>query len=92
MCFRLAVWFTARIRAVNMSDLFWLADAQMARLEPFFPKFHGRPRIDDRRMLSGIICINRNRLRWWNAPSANDPPKTLYNRWKRWSDTVSVPG
>lgn len=43
-----------------MSDLFWLTDTQMARLAPFFPKFHGRPRVDDRRVLSGIIFINRN--------------------------------
>ena len=32
-----------------MSDLFWLSDAQMARLERFFPKSHGKPRVDDRR-------------------------------------------
>ena len=37
-----------------MSDLFWLTDAQMARLEPFFSKSHGKPRVDDRRVLSGI--------------------------------------
>ncbi len=36
-----------------MSDLFWLGDAQMARLEPFFPRSHGKPRVDDRRVLSG---------------------------------------
>ncbi len=69
-----------------MSDLFWLTDAQMARLEPFFPKSHGKPRVDDRLVLSGIIFINRNRLRWRHAPSAYCPNKTLYNRWKRWSD------
>ena len=69
-----------------MSDLFWLSDAQMARLEPFFPKSHGKPRVDDKRVLSGIIFINRNGLRWRDAPAAYGPPKTLYNRWKRWSD------
>ena len=69
-----------------MSDLFWLSEAQMARLEPFFPKSHGKPRVDDRRVLSGIIFINRNGLRWRDAPAAYGPPKTLYNRWKRWSD------
>ncbi len=69
-----------------MSDLFWLTDAQMARLEPFFPMSHGKPRVDDRRVLSGIIFINRNGLRWRDAPSAYGPHKTLYNRWKRWSD------
>ncbi|MEO9781428.1 MAG: IS5/IS1182 family transposase, partial [Sedimentitalea sp.] len=30
-----------------MSDLFWLSDAQMARLKPYFPKSHGKPRVDD---------------------------------------------
>jgi transposase len=69
-----------------MSDLFWLSEAQMARLEPFFPKSHGKPRVDDRRVLSGIIFINRNGLRWRDAPAEYGPPKTLYNRWKRWSD------
>ena len=69
-----------------MSDLFWLTDAQMARLEPYFPKSHGKPRVDDRRVLSGIIFINRNGLRWRDAPMEYGPHKTLYNRWKRWSD------
>ena len=69
-----------------MSDLFWLTDVQMARLEPFFPKSHGKPRVDDRRVLSGIIFINRNGLRWRDAPKEYGPHKTLYNRWKRWSD------
>lgn len=67
-----------------MSNLFWLTEAQMDRLRPFFPKSHGRPRVDDRRVLSGIIFINRNGLRWCDAPAAYGPPKTLYNRWKRW--------
>lgn len=69
-----------------MSDLFWLTDAQMARLEPLFPKSHGKPRVDDRRVLSGIIFINCNGLRWCNAPAVYGPHKTLYNRLKRWSD------
>ena len=69
-----------------MSNLFWLTEAQMERLRPFFPKSHGKPRVDDRRVLSGIIFINRNGLRWRDAPTEYGPPKTLYNRWKRWSD------
>ncbi len=36
-----------------MSDLFRLGDAQMARLEPFFPRSPGKPRVDGRRVLSG---------------------------------------
>jgi transposase len=68
-----------------MSELYWLTDAQMERLRPFFPKSRGRPRVDDRRVLSGIIFIQRNGLIWKHAPVAYGPPKTLYNRWKRWS-------
>ncbi len=45
-----------------MSYLFWLSAMQMARLEPLFPKSHGKPRVNDRRVLSGIIFINRNGL------------------------------
>lgn len=41
-----------------MSDLYWLTDAQMARLQPYFPKSHGEPRVDDRRALSGIVFVN----------------------------------
>ena len=68
-----------------MSELFWLSDAQMERLKPFFPKSRGKPRVDDRRVLSGIILIQRNGLMWKHAPKDYGPPKTLYNRWKRWS-------
>jgi len=69
----------------QMSDLYWLTDEQMARLKPFFPVSHGVPRVDDRRVLSGIIFINRNGLRWRDAPAEYGPHKTLYNRWFRWS-------
>lgn len=68
-----------------MSELFWLTELQMERLRPFFPKSRGTPRVDDRRVLSGIIYIQRNGLMWKDAPSGYGPPKTLYNRWKRWS-------
>ena len=68
-----------------MSNLFWLSDAQMSRLAPHFPKSHGRPRVDDRRVLSGIIFVIRNGLRWCDAPRAYGPHKTLYNRFVRWS-------
>jgi len=69
-----------------MSNLYWLTEDQMVRLRSYFPKSRGKPRVDDRRVLSGIIFINRNGLRWCDAPVAYGPPKTLYNRWKRWSD------
>jgi putative transposase len=36
-----------------MIDLFWLSEAQVRRIEQFFPLSHGVPRIDDRRVISG---------------------------------------
>ena len=47
-----------------MSDLIWLSEAQMRRIEPYFPLSHGVPRVDDRRVISGIIFVIRNGLRW----------------------------
>jgi transposase len=60
-----------------MSNLYWRTDAQMDRLRPFFPKSRGRARVDGRRVLSGIIFINRNGLRWWDASVEYGPLKTL---------------
>lgn len=45
-----------------MRDLFWLTDDQLARLQLYFPKSHGRECVDDRRVLSGAIFVNRNEL------------------------------
>ena len=56
-----------------MSNLYWLSEAQMDRQRPYFPKSHGVPRVDDRRVLSGIIFINRNGLRWRDAPAEYGP-------------------
>ena len=58
----------------------------MQWLRPYFPKSQGRARVNDLRVLSGIISLNRNGLSWWDAPVGYGSPKTLYNRWKRWSD------
>jgi len=68
-----------------MSDLPMLSAAQMRRIEPYFPLSHGVPRVDDRRVLSGIIYVIKNGLRWCDAPSGYGPHKTLYSRFVRWS-------
>ena len=68
-----------------MSNLFWLSAAQMRRIEPCFPLSHGVPRVDDRRVISGIIFVIRNGLRWRDAPKDYGPHKTIYNRFVRWS-------
>jgi putative transposase len=64
---------------------FLLTTAQMRRLSPHFPLSHGVPRVDDRRVLSGIIYVIRHGLQWRDAPTAYGPHKTLYNRFVRWS-------
>ena len=43
------------------------------------------PRVDDRRVISGIIFVIRNGLRWRDAPRDYGPHKTIYNRFIRWS-------
>ena len=66
-----------------MSDLIWLSEAQMRRLEPYFPLSRGMPRVNDRRIISGIIFVIRNCLGWRDAPADYGPPKTIYNRFIR---------
>ena len=68
-----------------MDDLFLLSDRQMAMISPFFPLPHGVPRVDDRRVVSGIVYVIRNGLQWKDAPKGYGPAKTLYNRFIRWS-------
>ena len=68
-----------------MSNLFWLSDHQFSRMRPCFPLAHGVPRSDDRKVLSGIIFVIRNGLRWRDAPAPYGPHKTLCNRFVLWS-------
>ena len=67
-------------------DAFWLSDEQFARLKPHLPSdTRGKPRVDDRRVISGIIHVLKCGCRWIDAPSAYGPRKTLYNRFVRWA-------
>ena len=68
-----------------MDDLFLLSEAQMRRIEPYFPLSHGIPRVDYRRVISGIVFVIKNGLRWRDAPHNYGPHKTIYNRFVRWS-------
>jgi putative transposase len=68
-----------------MGDLILLSEAQMRHIEPYFPLSHGVPRVDDRRVISGIVFVIRNGLRWRDAPRGYGPHKTIYNRFVRWS-------
>ena len=70
-----------------MAELFWLTNEQFARLSPLLPtNTRGVPRVDDRRVISGIVQVLRTGGRWVDAPSAYGPRKTLYNRFVRWAE------
>lgn len=72
-----------------MTDLFLLSERQMARTEPHCPLAHGVPRVDDRRVVSGIVYVIKHGLKWNDAPKEYGPHKTLYNRFIRWSRLTS---
>ena len=63
--------------------VFLLSEAQMRRTEPFFPLSHGIPRVDDRRVISGIVFAIKNGLRWRRLRN----PDQL--RW-RWLTSISA--
>ncbi len=70
-----------------MSDLWLLSEAQMRRIAPYFPLSHGIPRVDDRRIVSGIIYVIKNGLRWRDAPLAYGPHKRVLSLSKGRSTT-----
>ena len=70
---------------LQLSDHYWLSETQIKRIKPYFPLSHGVPRVDDRRVLSGIIHVLKRGLQWRDAPAGYGPHKTLYNRFIRWS-------
>ena len=51
-----------------MTDIFLLSVGQMGRISPYFPLAHGVRRVDDRRVVSGIVYVIRNGLQWKDAP------------------------
>ena len=69
-----------------MSEVYWLTDEQWSRLAPLLPNdTRGVPRVDDRRVISGIVHVLKSGGRWADAPTAYGPRKTLYNRFVHWA-------
>jgi transposase len=69
-----------------MSEIYWLSDQAWAAIEPHLP--HNRPgahRVDDRRVISGILHVLKSGCRWSDCPPEYGPPTTVYNRFNRWS-------
>ena len=67
-------------------QLYWLSDAEWKRLEPLLPRGRrGAHRVDDRRIISGIMHMLRSGARWRDCPPEYGPDTTIYNRFNRWS-------
>lgn len=67
-------------------DRFWLTPAQFLKIAQHLPNdTRGKPRVDDRRVVSGIIQVLKSGGRWVDAPPEYGPKKTLYNRYVRWA-------
>ena len=69
-----------------MVKLYWLSDGEWARIEPLLPRGRrGAHRVDDRRVISGIMHMLHSGARWRDCPAAYGPYTTIYNRFNGWS-------
>ena len=67
-------------------QLYWLSDEEWQRIEPLLPRGRrGARRVDDRRVISGILHMLRSGARWRDCPPEYGPYTTIYNRFNRWS-------
>jgi transposase len=68
-------------------DRFWLTDEQLATIAPHLPPdTRGKERVDDSRVISGIVHVLKSGGRWAEVPTeVYGPKKTLYNRFVRWA-------
>ncbi len=67
-------------------SLFWLTDEQWSHIEPRLPTdVRGKDRVDDRRVISGILHVLKSGCRWCDCPPEYGPPTTIYNRFSRWA-------
>lgn len=67
-----------------MHRLFQLSEAASARTKPHL--LHGqpgKPRVDDRRVISSILHVLKIGYRWQDTPAAYWPRTTIYNRFNR---------
>ena len=66
--------------------LFWLSDEAWTAIEPHLPRNQpGARRVDDRRVISGILHVLKVGCRWCDCPADYSPSTTVYNRFNRWS-------
>ena len=68
-------------------NLFWLNEDQWSRIEPYLPTdVRGKERVDDRRVISGILHVIKSGCRWCDCPPEYGPATTIYNRFVRWAE------
>ena len=60
-----------------MPKTYLLSDSQFARIKPYFPRSHGVARVDDRRVISGIIYVIKHGLQWKDTPREYGPHNEL---------------
>ena len=67
-------------------QLHWLSDEDWSQIELLLPRGRrGAHRVDDRRVISGIMHMLRSGARWRDCPPEYGPYTTIYNRFNRWS-------
>jgi putative transposase len=68
-------------------NLFWLSDEQWRQIKPHLPQnVRGKARVDDRRVISGVVHVIKSGCRWCDCPSEYGPPTTIYNRFVCWAE------
>src|ERR1700733_2002936 len=73
-------------------NLFWLSDEQWRKIEGYLPTdVRGKSRVDDRRVISGILHVLKSGCRWCDCPPEYGPPTTIYNRFVRWAQRGVAP-
>jgi transposase len=74
------------MEALMGKHLYWLSDSEWVKIEPLLPRGRrGAHRVDDRRVISGIIHMLKSGARWRDCPPTYGPYTTIYNRYHRWS-------
>jgi transposase len=68
-----------------MKNVYWLDDAAWGKIVPHLPRGRGGARrVDDRRVISGIIHMLGSGTPWRSCPLDYGPYTTIYNRFNRW--------
>ena len=79
------MWQAAGCSCPASSALLPLASEEWAIIAPLLPnKPRGVPRVDDRRVINGILWRFRTGAPWRDVPERYGPRTTLYNRFVRW--------